>query len=314
MNKTVNTAMFIFTAVTFTICLAFRPRHSAETKPAVAFTFDDGSVADFGPFKLEEWNEMLLRHLEKHRLKAILFSTGQNKTSAKGQYVLKSWNDAGHFIANHTYSHPNFNRNEVSLSQFRNELLRNDAIIRKYSNYLPYFRFPYLKEGNTPEKTDGFRKFLKEKGYRNGYVTIDASDWYINGRLVSRLGADPGADLSGYREFYKEHLFARAEYYDSLSTVLTGRKIDHVILLHHNLAAALFLDDLVSHFKAKGWEVRNADEAYKDPVYFPVTDRLPAGESLIWAMAKQSGKFENVLRYPAEDGEYEKARMDKLKL
>jgi hypothetical protein len=35
---------------------------------------------------------------------------------------------------------------------------------------------------------------------------------------------------------------------------------------------------------------------------------------LIWALAKKSGRFDNVLRYPAEDGEYEKPFMDKLGL
>lgn len=40
----------------------------------------------------------------------------------------------------------------------------------------------------------------------------------------------------------------------------------------------------------------------------------PAGESLIWALVKQSGKFDDVLRYPAEEGEYEKEKMDILGL
>ncbi len=41
---------------------------------------------------------------------------------------------------------------------------------------------------------------------------------------------------------------------------------------------------------------------------------LPAGESIVWASAKEAGKFENLLRYPGEDGEYEKDEMDKLEL
>ncbi|MBK9488778.1 MAG: hypothetical protein IPO07_08265 [Haliscomenobacter sp.] len=67
-------------------------------------------------------------------------------------------------------------------------------------------------------------------------------------------------------------------------------------------------------FKANGWEVIDADKAYADKIYNEVPGTIPAGESLIWALAKQSGKFEKVLRYPAEDGEYEKPLMDKLGL
>ncbi len=44
------------------------------------------------------------------------------------------------------------------------------------------------------------------------------------------------------------------------------------------------------------------------------TRTLPAGESLLWALAKETGKFENELRYPGEDDVYENPKMDELKL
>ena len=41
---------------------------------------------------------------------------------------------------------------------------------------------------------------------------------------------------------------------------------------------------------------------------------LPAGESIVWALAKEKGTIPKSLRYPAEDGDYETARMNKLGL
>lgn len=38
----------------------------------------------------------------------------------------------------------------------------------------------------------------------------------------------------------------------------------------------------------------------------------PAGESLIWSLAKESGKYEDELRYPAEDSRYEIPKMKEL--
>jgi hypothetical protein len=35
---------------------------------------------------------------------------------------------------------------------------------------------------------------------------------------------------------------------------------------------------------------------------------------LIWALAKETGKFEKELRYPGEDDTYENPKMDALKL
>jgi hypothetical protein len=86
------------------------------------------------------------------------------------------------------------------------------------------------------------------------------------------------------------------------------------LLLHHNLAAALFLTDLVKMFRDKGWKIVNAEEAYKDEIFSANPSNIPAGESLIWALAKESGKFEKDLRYPAEDSRYEKEKLDKLGL
>jgi peptidoglycan/xylan/chitin deacetylase (PgdA/CDA1 family) len=314
--KIVLTIFFVFTFLGLSRSFDDKNigRLNKQMKPKISFTFDDGQVNDIGPYQLEKWNQMLLDNLKEHNLRAILFSSGNNKMGEKGKYILSSWNDAGHLIANHTFSHPNFNNEMVTLKAFKSELTRNDKIINEYSNYLPYFRFPYLKEGNTIEKINGFRHFLKEKGYKNGYVSVDASDWYIDSRLVQRIKQDPNTDISGFESYYKKHLLERALFYDSIAYELTHRRINHVLLLHHNLAAALFLDDLIKHFKDHGWEVIDADKAYKDDIYLEEPDIIPAGESLIWALAKKSGKFNNVLRYPAEDSQYEKPIMDKLGL
>lgn len=84
------------------------------------------------------------------------------------------------------------------------------------------------------------------------------------------------------------------------------------MLLHHNLTTALFLNDLIDMFKSKGWKVIDAAEAFSDPVYNSQPANVPAGESLIWALAKEKGN--KTLRYPAESDVYEKAEMDKLGL
>ena len=39
---------------------------------------------------------------------------------------------------------------------------------------------------------------------------------------------------------------------------------------------------------------------------------MPVGQSLIWAMAKETGKFEVRLRYSDEDDVYEKPVLDRL--
>jgi peptidoglycan-N-acetylglucosamine deacetylase len=76
----------------------------------------------------------------------------------------------------------------------------------------------------------------------------------------------------------------------------------------------LFLGDVLAMFQSKGWRLINAQDAFTDPVFSAEPNILPAGESIIWALAKESGKFNGMLRYPGEDSEYEKPKMDKLGL
>ena len=285
-------------------------------KPKVSFTFDDGITSDIASFKFEDWNQMILSTLEKEELTAVFFVTGKNKLDTKGKFLLKNWSDKGHVIANHTFSHPHFNSEKVGVKDFERELIKTDQIISTYDTYAKLFRFPYLKEGNTEKKISGFRNVLKKYGYQNGSVTIDASDWYVNSELIKFIkknGKDhPKVNL--YKEFYLQHILERANYYENLSYELNNRHIPHTLLLHHNLSSALFLDDLIQKFKAEGWEVINADAAFQDEIFKINPNVNPAGESLIWSLAKESGKYEDELRYPAEDSRYEIPKMKKLGL
>ncbi|WP_161991977.1 polysaccharide deacetylase family protein [Flagellimonas algicola] len=285
-------------------------------QPTVSLTFDDGITADLAGYPFKEWNQMLLSHLEKEDLKAAFFVTGLNKLDEKGQFLLKSWNDNGHQIANHTFSHPNFNSDANTAQMFANQLLRTDSVISKFGNSSKLFRFPYLKEGQNPAKVDSIRNILAQNGYRNGYVTIDASDWYVNSRLIKKIKANgvSNTQLDEFRDFYVQHILERAEYYEKLSFEMNGRHIKHTLLLHHNLTSALFLGDLIEAFKAKGWRVIDSDTAFEDPIFGQIPSPDFAGESLIWSMAKQSGNYEDRLRYPAEDSRYEKDKMDQLDL
>ena len=176
------------------------------------------------------------------------------------------------------------------------------------------FRFPYLKEGNTPEKVNQFRQLLKDHNYLNGHVTIDASDWYIESRMKKFLRKDSTGGIEGYKKYYLDHIFDRANYYEKMSFEMTGRHIPHTLLLHHNLVSALFLDDLIALFEKKGWEIIDAEKAYQDEIFKQLNPSFPPGESLIWSMANQLETHCSNLRYPAEDGRYEKPKMDLLGL
>jgi hypothetical protein len=217
---------------------------------------------------------------------------------------------AGHAIGNHTMTHPDLNSPKLTLAQYQQEVLDCDQIIRTLPGYQQWLRFTFLREGNTPEKRDGMRAFLKQQGYRNAYVSLDTSDWRLNEELVQTLASNAQADVAPIRRAYLSHLRQRAQAYRELSHTLQGRDIAQVILLHHNLINALWLDDAIAMFKDMGWRIVSPAEAYADPVYQLVPDRPAAGQSLLLSMARSLGvdKFTGWQRL-VDDGDYEIAAL-----
>jgi hypothetical protein len=202
----------------------------------------------------------------------------------------------------------------ITPDDFEADILRADEILRRHSGFRKWFRFPMLKEGRTAEVRDHLRTFLKLHGYRNGSVTIDASDWYYSQRLVARIQSEPRFDVTRYRRPYLDHIWDRAQYYDGLARDVLGRSVSHTLLIHYNLLNALFLNDVFAMFQSKGWGIVDAEESFMDAVFSRQPDTAPAGESLVWALAKETGKFDARLRYPGEDDVYEKPILDRLGL
>lgn len=287
---------------------------SANQPPQVAITMDDFNWGNAVKLTADERNNAILGTLRSQSVKAALFVIGRNADSETGKALLKNWDNAGHLIGNHTYSHRNYDNPQMTTAAYAADILHAEAVLKAFPRFRKLFRFPMLKEGNTAVKRDGLRSFLKQHGYHVGHVTIDNSDWIVDERLRLRLAKDPNSDLKPYRDFYLKHMWDRAVYYDDLGRKVLGRNVKHTILTHFSLLNGLFLGELMEMFKGKGWQLIDAEEAFTDPVFAAEPKILPAGESIVWSLAKATGKIPMNLRYPAEDGEYEKAEMDRLGL
>jgi peptidoglycan/xylan/chitin deacetylase (PgdA/CDA1 family) len=286
----------------------------AAQAQSVAFTFDDGPRLAPGPLMTPgQRNAAILATLKKHGVKAALFVTsGNGADQPAGLALARAWGEAGHAIGNHTVTHLDLNSAKVSLAQYEQEVLACDAIIRNLPGYQKWFRYTFLREGNTPEKRDGMRNFLREQGYRNAYVSLDTSDWRFDERLREMLAADPRADLAPLKTLYLSHLRQRALAYRALSQQLQGRDIAQVMLMHHNLINALWLDDAIAQFKSMGWAIVPPAQAYADPVYQLKPDRPAAGQSLLLSMARSLGfdKFDGWERL-VDDGDVEMQQLDR---
>lgn len=229
--------------------------------------------------------------LKTRGVRALLFANGVNGgDSPEGRAILRSWGEAGHLLANHSYSHWDLNRDDVALDAYEADTLKEETLIRDLPGFTRLYRYPFLRAGNTAAKRDGFYAFLKVHGYAIGHVSIDTADWLLDERLRQRLARDPKADLAPYRDLYLKHLWACARFYDAWSRDAFGREIPHVILMHSRLLNALFLGDVIDFFRAKGWTWIDPAVAFKDPVYALWPGNLPGGEALADAVSAERGQ------------------------
>lgn len=282
----------------------------STTAPGLAVTIDDFDLANT-PLMSGEGRDAAIREcLKRYGVQAAGFVSGKFIDAELAPRILQDWSDEGHIIGNHTFSHAYFSGADPA--GFMEDVLRCEPLLSAYAGFQKLFRFPYLAEGRTAEGRDAMRELLAAHGYRNAHVTIDTSDWFVDNRLRARLKEDPGADLAPYRQFYLDHLWERASYYDGLAKAIFGQSINHTILLHHRLTTALFLGDAIQMFRARGWRIIDADLAFHSVEFELVPQALPAGQSLLWALAKTEPQLARDLRYPGEDGKYEAPKMDIL--
>jgi peptidoglycan/xylan/chitin deacetylase (PgdA/CDA1 family) len=283
----------------------------AAAAQMIGLTFDDG-LDPASHRQAAAWNARLLKALDKQVLHAVLFPSLRHIGGERGMPLVEAWSAAGHGVGNHTAGHLNLNSPQVTLSRFTADVERADAVLRALPTFMPLLRFPYLKEGDTQAKRDGMRQWMREHGYRAAPVSIDTSDVYYNQRYLALQAAGRSEPVRRLKRAYVKHLLERATYYDALAREVIGRSPSHVMLLHVNALNAAALSDVIEAFRNKGWHFVSAKSALEDPLYSMQPDTVPAGESIVWALAKQRGAED--LRYPAEDARYERPILRKLGL
>jgi peptidoglycan/xylan/chitin deacetylase (PgdA/CDA1 family) len=273
--------------------------------PGIAITIDDFDLSNAMLMSGQDRDAAIRATLKRHKIKAAGFVAGKYIDDRLSLPMLSAWSNHGHMLGNHSFSHRYFSgENPDGLMA---DIARCEQLLSSGPGFRKLFRFPGLAEGNDAAGCDRMRALLKQHGYANAYVTIDTSDWYIDNRLKARLKADPRASVVAYKRFYLDHIWG-ACFYDGVAQSLFGHSIDHTILLHHRLT--LFLDDLLAMFRARGWRLIDAHAAFASSPFALEPDTLPAGQSLLWSLARADGRFGTPLRYPGEDGDYEAPKMD----
>jgi len=292
-------------------CAAVPVARTASGGPQLAVTMDDFNVLDGVHMPAVERSARILATLKTYGAQGMALVIGRFAATTEGDTVLDAWAKAGHIIGNHTYSHLDYHAQATSLKEFAEDFRRADAILRTRKGFRRFFRFPMLHGGDTAEKRDAMRAVLERYRYREAHVTIDNADWLIDRELRARLAADPNCDTRPYRDLYLRHIRAFARYFRESAGEVFGRDIPHTLLTHFNLLSALHLGDLLNALRSDGWSMIAASNAYGDAVFRHSPTVPPAGDSLVWAGAREAGR--RMAKPPIEDERWLSSELARVK-
>jgi peptidoglycan-N-acetylglucosamine deacetylase len=282
-------------AVALTLSLAACAGSAARqvTEPAsqprrIALTFDDAPRI-LGPWlSADERTRRLIAALQSVRAPQAAFFVNpgflEKPFGAGGEARLAAYVRAGHVLANHSQNHRSLT--EIDADAYLAEIDLAESWLRGRQGYRPWFRFPFLNEGRQDSaRRDAVYKGLAARGLRHGYVTVDGSDWHLEQLANEAVKAGTPIDQDALRDLYVETMVEAAEFYDDLAQRTWGRSPAHVLLLHETDLAAMYIDDVIRAFRARGWQIVSADTAYADPIAALPPPVVPSGQGPLTELA-----------------------------
>lgn len=257
-----------------------------EPAPKIAITFDDlpahGSLPP-GETRMDVISKIVaaLRDASLPPTYGFVNAVRVQEQPADAD-VLKIWHAAGNPLANHSWSHMNLNQH--SLQDFEQDVLRDEsalASLMKQEDW-HWFRYPFLAEGDTPEKKSAFRDFLRQHDYKIAAVTMSFGDYLWN-EPYTRCKAK--GDTAAIETLEKTYLSAASESVDydrGISHTLYQRDIRYVLLMHVGAFDAEMLPRLLQLYRTKGFEFITLPEAERDEFYRSAIDlNLPPGDETL---------------------------------
>jgi peptidoglycan/xylan/chitin deacetylase (PgdA/CDA1 family)/ketosteroid isomerase-like protein len=243
-------------------------------------TVDDLPIASglhADPAERRRITQGLLAALAKHRVPAVGLVTWSHVRDAGDRALLDLWLAAGHELGNHSDRHLSLTAaaTEAWLADVELARVEIDAFLRARGRRLRFFRFPFLREGDTEAKVDAARAWLAGTGQRNLTVTIDDQDWSFEQPWVNATREGDEVALVTVSEDYLASLRLSVRHHERSGDTLLGRVAPQVLLLHANAVGAGNWDRLFTWLEQAGHRFATADEVLGDPAFADLP-RLPA--------------------------------------
>lgn len=186
--------------------------------------------------------------------------------------TLLAWQRAGATIGNHTQTHLSVDAVDAS-GAWNSEAWWSDVrschetLGQTLGRPVTYFRFPYLRYGNEPER----RRFAAEKlgtlDYTVAHVTAATSEWLLAQYYDTAKRERDETLAAEIADAYVAHMRESLRAARSMAHAKVGRDIAQITLLHVNRLAGDHLPRVLSSMKADGYAFVSLEAALADSVY-----------------------------------------------
>ena len=237
----------------------------------VALTFDDLPVhgpLPAGMTRLDIANGVIRALQAAHAPPSYGFINARGLAQEPaGEAVLQAWRAAQLPLGNHTFSHMDLSSN--SAESFEQDLDADEPALKAYMGREDWhwLRFPFLHEGDDQAKHHALQVFLDEHGYRVAEVTLSFGDYAYSVPYARCVAKNDQPGIEQLKQSYLNGAAKSLEDGRSLSELLFGRDIKHVMLLHIGSIEAVMLPQLLELLKQRGFTLITLAQAESDPVY-----------------------------------------------
>ncbi|MEG3176140.1 polysaccharide deacetylase family protein [Sphingomonas sp. RB3P16] len=256
----------------------------------IALTFDDVPRGPGAFYTPDQRAALLIAGLREAGVEQAAFfaNPGRIGPANRADERLAAYVAAGHVVGDHTFSHRDLA--SMPAAAFLDDIDRAEGWLKGRAGYRPWFRFPGLNQGGRDvAKRRAVVDGLTARGLQIAWVSVDGSDWNIEGQAIAAKRAGLAIDYAALRDLYVETMVQSADFSDALMRRTIHRAPPQVLLLHETDIAARYLSALVAALRSDGWQIVTADAAFADPVYHDTSDFVSANGTLPEALAWRAG-------------------------
>jgi peptidoglycan/xylan/chitin deacetylase (PgdA/CDA1 family) len=239
----------------------------------IAFTMDDLPIYphlalpdDYTPASVAD---SVARALERHEVSGVYaFANSwpldvQPETAA----IYDAWTSAGHFVGNHTHSHPLLN--DFSSEDFIADIDSAEELLQPWLKRSPekLFRHPLNLWGNTEEKRAAVTAHIAKLDYAIADVTSYLFEWEWDRawRWLQQTGKTEEAE--DLKSAFVEFSIAQMAYDQACCREVFGHDVIGIALAHYVAFFAEVADPLLARMRREGIQFVPLAEAIADPAY-----------------------------------------------